>query len=165
MFWSVPVGNIVTLCSSKLWYHAAWQVVSERSETLISKYHIPEHEYIANIYLPCKCISESSKTDECWAYHKEYTPNRWQQCWPLSPTAILAHFLTKHWLGWLEFFHSKACQEQRKPPILVDPASRRMLISPVPCFNVQWLNTSNSLNEITVLENQFNLVSRLWTLK
>jgi hypothetical protein len=143
-------GNIVTLCSSKLWHHTIWQVVSECSEILISRYRIPEHECIASIYLPCNCVSESSKTYEGWAYHKQYTPKRWQQCWSLSPTTILDHFLRKHWLGWLEFFHSKACQEQRKPPILVDPASSRMLVSPVLCFNVKWLNTSNSLNEITI---------------
>ena len=150
MFWSVPGSNIVTLCSSKLWHHAVWQVVCEHSETLISRYRIPEHECIANIYLPCKCDFYSSNNHEAWNYYKQSTPKRWQQCWLLVPTGILHHFLTKHWPGWLEFFYSKACQEQIKPPILADPANSCMLVSPVLCFIVQWLNTSNSLNEITI---------------
>ena len=122
------------------------------SETLISRYRIPEHESVAHIHLPGKCVSESRKTNEGWTYHKQYAPKRRQQCWLLSPTSILGCLLMMQNRGWLEFVHNKACQEQRKPPIglMADPASSHMLVFPILCFMVQWSSTSNSLNETTI---------------
>jgi hypothetical protein len=102
-----------------LWLFTPYSLAgSECSEMLTPRYHIPVYEGIANIYLPCKRVSESSKTDEGRAYHKQDTPKRWQQCWLLSPTGILDCLLMMQCCGWLEFFHSKACQEQSKAPIL-----------------------------------------------
>jgi hypothetical protein len=144
MFWSVPGGNIFTLCSSKLWHHAVWQVVSERSETLISRYCITEHECVANIYLPCKCVFYSSNKREDRHYYQQSTPKRWKQCWLLSPTGILGCLLMMQFRGWLEFFHSRTCQSQKQPQILCVH------------FRLLWLNSFSVLDDIAIYEHQID---------
>jgi hypothetical protein len=143
-------GVIFKLQSCGLWNHSL--TGNKCSKTLISRYRIPEHESVAHIHLPGKCVSKSCKTNEGWTYHKQYAPKRRQQCWLLSPTSILGCLLMMQNRGWLEFVHNKACQEQRKPPIglMADPASSHMLVFPILCFMVQWSSTSNSLNETTI---------------